>query len=285
MKAIIFGGSGFLGSHICEKLIKKKVKVIVFDKKQPYQKDVDYINGDILNKQEVNKAIKNVDCVFHCAALSDIDEVIEKPLKSAEINIIGTINILEAMKKNKTKKIIYASTIYNYGDNGSFYRCSKVAAESYIQEYYRTNKINYTIIRYGSLYGPRCQENNGLYKIVKKALIEKKLEYDGSRETLREYLHVDDAASATVNCINKKFDNQNIILAGDQLISVEDVLKTIAEILKMKKKIIFKRETNKGHYIRTPYNFNFLPEKKIRLEQTVDLAQGLVELMNQIKKN
>ena len=156
-KAIVFGGSGFLGSHVSDVLSEEGYEVTIFDlEPSPYlQSGQKMMVGDILDREKVIKAVKGKNIVYHFAGLADLDDGKTKPLETVTKNIIGTINILDATVKAKIKHFIYSSTIYVYSSRGGFYRCSKQASENYVNEYQRMYGLDYTILRYGSLYGPR----------------------------------------------------------------------------------------------------------------------------------
>jgi len=145
-KVVIFGGSGFLGSHIADQLTDKNYKVFIFDKlRSKYLRDNQkMIIGDITNFKDVRKAIRKMDFVLHFAAVSDIDQANKNPMKTIKYNILGTSNILEAIRKNKkVKKMIYASSIYARSKDGGFYSTSKRSTESIIENYYDNFKINF----------------------------------------------------------------------------------------------------------------------------------------------
>ena len=121
---IVFGGAGFLGSHISDYLTDAGYKVTIFDKNKSkfINKNQTMVIGDITNFYEVQKAIKNQKCVFHFAGVSDLEESNLRPLKAIKFNILGTANILEAIKKNQTiNRIIFASSIYARSKQGGFY--------------------------------------------------------------------------------------------------------------------------------------------------------------------
>ena len=179
---------------------------------------------------------------------------------------------------------MFASTIYVYSQDGNFYRCSKQAAESFIEEYNRLFKLDYTILRYGSIYGPRSDNRNGLYKIIKAAIDKNEIIYEGDKEARREYIHVEDAADASVEMLEKKFRNQNIILTGQQSLKVYDVMKMLSEILGIEKSLKFKDKKDSGHYSRTPYSYQPRLAKKYTPNVHFDLGQGLLQLIESIKK-
>ena len=287
MKITVIGGSGFLGSYVADILSEQNHKVVIFDKiKSPWlRKNQKIIIGNILDFKKLETAISGSDIVYNFAALADIDDALKNPIESVKTNIQGTVHALELCKIYKIKRFVFASSIYVYSRDGGFYRCSKQAAETFVEEYYQLYGLKYTILRYGSLYGPRSDENNGLYRLIKKALKKNVLSYTGDKESRREYIHVEDAARASIKILDKEFTNQNLILTGQQSFYVYDVMEMLAEIMGMSKKIKFvKSEKNKGHYIRTPYSYQSRLARKYIPETHIDLGQGLLQLIDEIKK-
>ena len=172
-KVVIFGGSGFLGSHTADELTSNNFKVTIFDKNPSsfLKKNQDFIQGDIFDNNKINKVLKNKDYVYNFVALSNLEQSLKDPISTIDINLKSCINLLILSKKNNIKKFIFSSTFYVGGDYGGFYRCSKSASEDYIKEFYRVYGLKYSILRFGSLYGPRSDYNNGIYNILKNFLI------------------------------------------------------------------------------------------------------------------
>ena len=287
MIVTVFGGSGFLGSHVSDILSKNKFKVKIFDKKRSIwiKKNQDFVLGNILDKKKVDNAVKNSKFVYVYAGIADLDESYEKPFETAEANIIGLINILNACVKYKVKKIIYASTVYVNSNEGGFYRCSKKCAEDFILEYKKIYNLDYTILRYGSLYGPRADKNNGMLNIIKNAIKKKQVTYQGHPDARREYIHVYDAAKASILPAKGKFHNESIVLTGHELLKMFDLLNMVKEILGLKKNVKFRKQKYTGHYIRTPYNYNPSIGKKYVPSLHVDIGQGILDLIKEVKKN
>lgn len=284
-KALVFGGSGFLGSHVCDSLIEKGYEVTVFDKLKSnfLDRKIKFIKGDITDFNSVLRSVKGKNIVYNFAALSNLTKAINEPLGTINNNIVGTYNILESSKRHKVNRVIHASTIYAYSDEGGFYRCSKQSAELYVKEYKKKYRLNYTIIRYGSLYGPRSGEDNQIFKIIKKALKTGKIEYQGSPENIREYIHVIDAAKIATEVLLKKYSNQSVIASGHQSMSVKQLLGMIAEILKIKEnKIFFNKKKLAGHYKSTPYSHSKEFDNKIIVNNYIDIGQGLLNLIKNI---
>ena len=284
MKAIIFGGSGFLGSHLADALSDKGFKVKIFDieKSKYLKKNQEMIVGDILDEELVEKSIKGCNYVFNFAGISDIDESSNLPSDTILLNIYSNNIILEAFLKHKCKRYIYASTVYVYSNKGGFYRCSKQATELYIEEYHRKYGLEYTILRYGTLYGKRAGKNNSVYKYLKQAMKKGEIEISGGENDLREYINVQDAANLSVEILDEKYANKHITLTGNQSITFGDFLKIIKEILGKDIKII-KNKTDEYHYSRTPYSYSPKSGHKLNSNMFIDLGQGLLECASEIE--
>ena len=166
MKIIVFGGAGFLGSHVADTLSEAGHEVTVFDiKKSPYlREDQKMIVGDILDIEAVEKAVAENEVVYHLAGIADIDECSKRPVDTVRYNVLGTVIVLEASRKARVKRFVFAGSVYVYSESGSFYRSSKQACELFIENYHRLYDLPYTIIRYGSLYGERADERNSIYR-------------------------------------------------------------------------------------------------------------------------
>ena len=283
----VLGGSGFIGSHVADQLSQEGYRVRILDRvASSWKKESqEMIIGDLLDKKLLNKAIAGSDIVYNFAALADLDKARNKPIETAEVNIMGNIQALEACRANGIKRFIFASTVYVYSREGSFYRCSKQAAESYIEEYQRIFNLDYTILRYGSLYGPRADMSNGLFRIIKNALDTGIVRYEGSPDALREYIHVEDAAKASVIALGDEFRNQSVVLTGQEPMRVVDLLKMLAEILGFPDSVEFIEGDYPGHYIHTPYAY--LPKigRKYVAPFHVDLGQGLIQLIDEVRRN
>jgi len=284
----VTGGCGYLGRKIVLNAIKSNLKVRVVDSKiynTIKNKNVEYIKNDIKNINSIKKIFKGCKYVIHLAGLSDLDLAQSQPIKTFEDNIKGTINVLESCVANKVNKIIFSSTLYVTGDHGGFYSCSKKSCESYIEEYKRKFNLDYIILRFGSLYGEGSNISNGMHKIIYDTIKKNEVTYYGNPEASREYIHVNDAAKATVDLtLDKKFINQKINISGYNTVKVPELLEIIREMLKIKKKIKFIKSKTTGHYVRVPHSDEALP-LKYTINPSVDFAEGLYHLIKKIKND
>jgi UDP-glucose 4-epimerase len=281
----VVGGSGFLGSHVADQLSEAGHRVRIYDCVDSRWKrpDQQMVVGDLLDSDLLNAAIRGSKVVYNFAAVADLNQARDQPVKTVQVNILGNVQVLEACRVNGIKRFIYASTVYVYSREGGFYRCSKQAAEQYVEEYLRTYSLDYTILRYGSLYGPRADSSNGLLRIVRTALETGVVRYEGSPDALREYIHVEDAARASVVALGPDFRNQSVVLTGQEPMRVLDLLKMLAEILGVPDSVEFVEGSQPGHYVRTPYAYQSQLGRKYVLPMHVDLGQGLLQLIGEIR--
>lgn len=286
MKVIIFGGSGFLGSHVADALTDVGYDVTIYDlKKSIYLKNAQrMIEGDILDSNKVEKSVKDSDVVYNFAGIADIDEASQRPLDSVRFNILGNSIILEACRKAGIKRFIFASSLYVYSKSGSFYRSTKQACELLIENYHEIFGLNYTILRYGSLYGSRSDENNVIYRYIKQALTEGKITRYGDGEELREYIHVIDAARGSVEILSEEFKNQHVIITGHQQMKVKDLLLMIKEMLDNKIELEYMPANESFHYEITPYSFAPKIGKRLTNKTYLDLGQGILDVIQSLYK-
>ena len=286
MKITVFGGSGFLGSHICDKLSEAGHNVTIVDlHPSPWLRpDQTMLTGNILEEETVNKAVDGADMVFNYAGIADIGEANNRPVDTARINVVGNVMVLEACRKAAVKRYVFASSLYVYGKSGGFYRCSKQSCEVYIENYQAMHNLPYTILRYGSLYGPRSDRRNAINRFVYEALTTGGITYYGAPTALREYVHVDDASAATLAVLAPEFENQNIIISGNQPMRVSDLFKMIGEMLGKELVINYQNDPNSGHYQVTPYAFMPKVGRKLVPPLTVDLGQGVLRVMEEEHK-
>ncbi len=284
-KVVVFGGSGFIGSHTADELSNQGYQVTIFDReKSPYlRNDQEMIIGDILDKHAVVDALKGVSIVYHFAGIADLGEASSRPYDTINLNIMGVTTVLDAAVNEKIERFVYASTMYVYSHQGSFYRASKQAAEQIIESYSEEFNLEYTFLRYGSLYGPRAQKWNGLRGYIRQILDEKKLDYWGNGKEKREYIHVHDAANLSVAILEDAYKDSAITVTGHQVMSSDELISMIFEITGIKRNINYQSiNENSGHYLITPYRYTPKAAKKIVPGEFIDLGQGILDIVEEL---
>lgn len=286
MKVAVFGGEGFLGKYLSEELYKRSYEVFVFDK-HTHADEAKYpkYSIDILNKAQLQEVFTKhqFDVVYNLAGQANLDVANTTPFTTMNLNILGNINVVEAAIEHKVKRYVYASSAYAMSNKGSFYGISKLASEKIIEEYSIKNKLEFTIIRYGSVYSEKNYNNNYIYNVVEKAIKTGKIEHGGDGNEVREYIHASDAAKLSVDIIeSSEFVNQHVIFTGIEKIKRKELFDMINEILNHSIQI----ELNKGHYHNhyqfTPYSYTPTISKKLVANPHIDMGQGILECIKAV---
>ena len=286
-KILIIGGCGFIGKYVIEESLKKNWEIHVLDKKTNLvnYNSITYHKKDIHNYNEVNSIISlGFDAVLHFAAIAGISDTKKDPLKTINTNILGTTNILESCRANNINQFIFASSVYVHSKHGSIYAATKRCCELIIEKYHEEYNLNYTILRYGSVYGLNANEFNFISESIKNVLAGEKINYYGSGEEQREYIHIKDAAQITVDTVNdKKYYNNAFKITGSQKISIKNLFNLIRETTNLEIKINYNKEINSGHYIQTPYNYTPKVSQRLVPELEYDLEGGIYEIFLSLK--
>lgn len=286
-KVVVFGGSGFIGSHVADELTRRGYRVTIFDNCESswIKKDQKMVIGDILDREAVADVLDGAKYLFHFAGIADIGESRQRPYETTKLNVMGVTTVLEAAVQKKVQRSVFASTMYVYSPYGSFYRASKQAAETIIEAYHQHFNLDFTLLRYGSLYGPRAQGWNGLRSYVDQVVRYGELVYQGTGRERREYIHVCDAAKLSVDVLDDAHKNQAITLTGRQVLNSQEIVDMIFEIAGVESNVHF-TESRDGtdHYVMTPYRYTPKSAKKIVPETFVDIGQGILDIVEEIHK-
>lgn len=262
-KYLITGGAGFIGSHIAEELSKKGNHVTVLDnlrtgfKKNLEGLDVEFVNGDIRDKNLLFKYAEGTAAVFHLAALVSVPESLIHISECIDINTQGTINVLEAAKSNYGCKVILSSSAANYGDDPVLpktenmipkpmtpYAISKLDGEYYLDMYQKQWQIPTVSLRYFNVFGPR-QNPDSAYAaavpiFINKALKNEPITIYGDGNQTRDFIYVKDIARANIFASEKGDSVYNVALGHST--SIIELAKKIIEITNSKSPIIFLKE-------------------------------------------
>lgn len=301
MSTMVTGGAGFIGSHIVDKLIEKGHKVVIVDdlstgRKENLNQKARFYKIDLRSKKDLEKTFKeeNIEKVIHQAAQASVIKSTKEPDFDAEVNIIGTINLLECCRRYDTEKIIYASTggaIYGEPEYLpmdekhpikplSHYGLGKYVAEQYMSLYQRLYGLRYTALRYSNVYGPR-QDPHGEAGVIaiftKKLLEDKKPVIYGDGKQTRDFVYVKDVVEANILALEKGENDYCNICTGKQT-SVNEVFEMLRKITGKNTKAEYEKE-RKGEirycsldYTKAQKTLNWKPKTRIEegLKETVD---------------
>lgn len=269
MKVLITGSEGFIGSHLLEKFVKKGLKVRAFtqyhfqnnrgcleDIDKKLLKDVEVVSGDIRDPFEMNLATKNCDYVINLAALIGIPYSFVAPKNYFDTNVIGTMNVLEASKKNNVKKIILTSTSEVYGtaktvpikedhplNAQSPYAASKISSDFLGMSYFYTYNLPITILRPFNTFGPRQSGRAIIPSILIQALENKKSIELGNLNPTRDFNYIDDTTEAFFKTLTTKsnLNGQIFNISSGYEISIGELCNLIKKITGKKFNIIQKK--------------------------------------------
>jgi UDP-glucose 4-epimerase len=292
MRAIVFGGAGFLGSSVADALTDRGHDVVVYDiKPSPYLRATQQaIVGDVLDQDRATDAAAGCEAVYNFAGIADLAEAQVDPVRTVRTNVLGNTILLEAARRAKAKRFLFASSLYVYSRAGAFYRSSKRACELVIEDYARAYGLEYTNLRYGSLYGPRADQSNWITNILHQAILERRIVRYGDGEELREYIHVLDAAESSVDVLEPEYANTNVIISGHQAVRVRDLLMMIGEMMgdiqiEYRSPATADPVPGSLHYQVTPYSFDANIARKLVRKSYLDLGQGLLDLMHRVHES
>lgn len=301
MKILVTGGAGFIGSNIVDELIEKKHKVVIVDNLatgniRNVNKKAKFYKVSVCDKKKIDEIFKKekIDIVIHHAAQLDVRKSVADPCFDADVNIKGALNILEACKNTKVKKIIFASsggTIYGecgskapdekaFANPLSPYGVAKLSVEHYIKAYSALYGLKYTILRYANVYGPR-QDVNGEAGVVAifigRMSQNKEFFIFGDGKQLRDYVYVKDVVSANIKSLTK--GNNEIINIGTQkTFSVNQLVKELSLITNYKNKPVFKPKRN-GELFKSFLNIS-KAKKVLNWTPQVSIKEGLKNTVN-----
>lgn len=252
---LVTGGAGFIGSNIVEELLRRNEGVRVLDNFStgrreniaPFMDKIELIEGDIRDYHTVERAVDGVDFVLHQAALPSVPRSIADPITTNDVNVGGTLNILEASRKARVKRVVYASSAAVYGDNTSLplresylpkpispYAVSKLAGEYYCQSFWKTYNLSTVSLRYFNVYGPRSSNDSDYSGVVSRFMMSA---YSGVAPTIfgngkqtRDFVYVGDVVSAILSfCFIDGIDGYVFNVASGKVVSVLNLWRTISD--------------------------------------------------------
>ncbi len=298
MKYLVTGGAGFIGSHLCERLLEKG-GVVCLDNFDPYYSpqakrknieplikhpDFELVEGNILDRELLSRLFADVDYVFHNAAQAGVRASVENPLKTHEVNATGTLNLLEAAADSGVRKVINASSSSVYGKVSylpfdedhpnvpiSPYGASKLVAEHYCRVFSELHGLETVSLRYFTVFGPRMRPDLAINIFTGKALNNEPIEVFGDGEKTRDFTFIDNIIDANLRAIERGSGVYNI--GGGERISINELAKRIVAIVGSESKIIYS-DSVKGDAEHTWSDVS-KARRDIGYEPGIGLDQGL----------
>ncbi|MDK0858279.1 GDP-mannose 4,6-dehydratase [Clostridium perfringens] len=313
---LVTGGAGFIGSHLCESLLKDGNKVLVIDNFNDYydpnikrnnikevietcnKNNIDLENfkifeGDIRDVKFLGKVFsQKIDCVMHLAAMAGVRPSIENPILYYDVNIMGTLNLLEKCREKNIKEFVFASSSSVYGNNKkvpfseidkvdnpiSPYASTKKSGELLCHTYHHLFGINIACLRFFTVYGPRQRPDLAIHKFTKLIIEDNEIPFYGDGSTSRDYTYISDIISGIQSDINYVNNEEKIFdifnLGGDKTISLIEMVETIENSLD-KKAILNKMPIQPGDVNRTCADISYSNKilgysPKIKFEDGID---------------
>ncbi len=307
----ITGGAGFIANTLIANLVEQN-KVTVYDNfhrdtltnsKYQNHKNIKVIKGDVLNKDFLIESMKGSDIVVHAAGIAGIDTVIKDPVKTMQVNMIGTANTLEAAHISGVKdRVIDFSTSEIFGsmayksseqDNtvaGSagearwVYAVSKLAGEHLAHAYYKQYKLPTVTVRPFNVYGPGQTGEGAIQIFIKKALKNEDIFINGDGNQIRAWCFVDDFVDCLMKCIESPNAVGESFNLGNSraVITILGLAQTVCRTLGSKSKIKFKKELSADIELRIPSVKK--TEKILGFKAKVDLEEGILKTAEYFKK-
>ena len=261
MKILVTGAAGFIGSHLCEKLLADGDTVVGFDNFDPFyertikennlktsisNESFNLVEGDIRDTESVKELFNEhtFEVVVHLAAKAGVRPSIKDPITYNKVNVLGTLNILEMMKENDIKRLVFASSSSVYGDSPdvpyketmnvnnpiSPYAATKIAAELLCYNYRHLYNISATCLRFFTVYGPRQRPEMAIAKFVKKAYDGNLISIYGDGSSCRDFTYIKDIIQGVVASIERDLGFEIINIGESETIELNTLLELIKEL-------------------------------------------------------
>ena len=306
---LVTGGAGFIGSHLARRLVATGYTVTVLDNLQYGRVEninkclntgrFKLIKGDIRDKRVVKDAMNGVDAVVHLAALIDVEESVINPLETHDVNVNGSLTVLNEAVRQCVKKFLLASSTSVYGERNSLplrenypvkpispYAASKAAAENYCEAFHRCYRLPTVILRYFNVYGPKseCNSYSGVITtFVNNALSHKPIVVFGDGEQTRDFIYIEDVVNATVLALESDSSIGKVLnVCTGRPTSLNTLVQNLKEILASELQVI-NHEPRKGD-ISANYGDPTKTKKTIGFEAETSLIEGLKKIIN-FKRN
>ena len=259
MKFLVTGGAGFIGSHVCERLLAGGHEVWAFDDLNPFYdpkakranlreiqalaKPFEFVPGDITDRQALAELFASVkfDQVIHLAARAGVRPSLEEPALYQRVNVEGTVNVLETARRTGVKKIIVASSSSVYGVNAkvpfsesdpifspiSPYAASKLACEALGHVYHHVYGLDVVMLRFFTVYGPRQRPDLAIHKFARLIRSDRPIPVFGDGSTARDYTYITDILEGVMACTKREFGYEIMNLGESQTVNLNRLIELL----------------------------------------------------------
>lgn len=313
MNILVTGGAGFIGSHLCERLIGLGSNVICIDNFDDFydprikesnilgiaaSKYFKLYRSDITDLPRIEKIFSEnkIEMAIHLAARAGVRPSIQNPLLYERVNILGTMNILECCKKYKISKLIFASSSSVYGGNKKLpfseednvdhpvspYAATKKACELICYTYYDLYNIAIYCFRFFTVYGPRQRPEMAIHKFTRLILSGKEIEIYGDGSSSRDYTYIDDVISGIVNSLDRLKGFEVINLGNSKTVKLIDLVRMIEDLTEKKAHLRF-TESQPGDVFATYADIG-KAEKMLKYFPETNIKEGLKKFIKWYKE-
>jgi UDP-glucose 4-epimerase len=305
-KCLIYGGGGFIGSHLCDKLLEENYSVTIFDKLNFSRINlvnninrIKIIEGDFNNEVDIKNSIENIDIVFHLVSSTLPANSNENPVYDVETNLISSLKLFEECVEQKIKKVVFISsggTVYGVPDKTPIieshplhpicsYGIIKKAIEDYLFMFNKIYGLDYSVFRLSNPYGERQNPfvAQGVIPVFLSKIIQnKKIEIWGDGEVTRDYIYIKDAVELLVKSLDYESKSKVFNLSSSKGYSLNELLRIMISITGSNPEVIFKE----GREIDVPVSIldNALAMEAFNWKPVTDINIGISNTYNYLKK-
>jgi UDP-glucose 4-epimerase len=302
-RVLVTGGAGFIGSHLVNKLLGRGYEVAVLDNfrsgkmeniRQHLKNDgFMLVKGDVRDKRAVRDSMDGVDAVVHLAALIDVEESVNNPFDTHDVNVGGTLNVLEEAVRKGIKRFVYASSTAVYGEGNplplkedhplkpiSPYAASKASAEHYCRAFGSCYGLNSAILRYFNVYGPgqrRSSYSGVITRFFQNALKGEPLIIYGDGEQTRDFIYVDDVVDATILALEKCNLRETVNACTGKPTTIKELAQIVGEVAGKEVQILHDEPRNGD--IRHNYGETAKAEEILGFKARTSLKEGLKQTL------
>jgi len=284
LKVLVTGASGFIGEHLVKELLRQGHEVIAFDKKTSNRVgSEEFVKGDIVSFS-FDKIFESTDVVFHLAGLLGTTELFHRIIEAEKVNVLGTLNLLESMRRNGIGRIVFSSKPNVWKHN--VYTITKENCERYLEMYREIYGFKVVITRPFNVYGPGeylTEYRKALPYFIVAALKNEPLEIFGDGEQTMDAIYVDDVIKALILCIEKS-PNETVEIGSSEPTKVKDLAKKIIEMTNSKSEIVHK-PMRKGETTPSQICANGNMEQLLGFKPRIKLEEGLKKTIKWYNEN